>query len=81
MAVPAVYRPRNPQDADYYRFVEDYLETFMQGYEDCFEWNYGFLRPYLQKVIYRYPMATICTTFLPTKKCQLHVVINDKILS
>jgi hypothetical protein len=36
------------------RCVEDHLETFIQAYEERFERNYGFFRPYLQKVIYRY---------------------------
>ncbi len=53
-AQPAVYRPRNPQATDYYRCVEDHLESFIQGYEERFERAYGFFRPYLQKVIYRY---------------------------
>jgi hypothetical protein len=34
--------------------VEDHFETFVQVYEDRFERPYGFWRPYLQKVIYRY---------------------------
>jgi len=55
MATPAaVYRPRNPQATDYYRCIEDHLETFIQGYEERFERPYGFFRPYLLKVIYRY---------------------------
>jgi hypothetical protein len=38
MAAPAtVYRPRNPQATDYYRCVEDHLETFIQMYEKQFE--------------------------------------------
>jgi len=53
-APTAVYRPRNPQSSDYYRCVEDHFETFVQVYEERFERPYGFWRPYLQKVIYRY---------------------------
>ena len=53
-APAAVYRPRNPQSSDYYRCVEDHFETFVQVYEERFERPYGFWRPYLQKVIYRY---------------------------
>jgi len=34
MPVPAAeYRPRYPQDADYYHCVEDYFETFVQEYD------------------------------------------------
>ncbi|MEN6318919.1 MAG: transposase [Syntrophaceae bacterium] len=55
MAVPAaVYRPRNPQTSDYYRCVEDHFEAFLLVYEERFERKYGFWRPYIQKVIYRY---------------------------
>ncbi len=55
MSAPAaVYRPRNPQSSDYYRCVEDHFETFVQVYEERFERPYGFWRPCLQKVIYRY---------------------------
>jgi hypothetical protein len=54
LAAPtAVYRSRNSQATDYYRCVEDHLETFVRIYEERFERTYGFFRPYLQKVIYR----------------------------
>lgn len=42
---PAVYRPRNSQATDYYRRVEDHLESFIRGYEERFELSYGFFRP------------------------------------
>ena len=48
------YRPRNPQNSAYYRCVEDHFEIFEQVYEECFERQYGFFRPYVKKVIYRY---------------------------
>jgi hypothetical protein len=55
MPVPAaIYRPRQPQDADYYSCVENYFETFAQEYEDHFSRQYGFWRPYIEKEIYRY---------------------------
>ena len=55
MPLPAAgYRPRRPQDSDYYRCVEDCFETFVQVYDDHFCRQYGFWRPYLEKVIYRY---------------------------
>ncbi|MFC1817157.1 hypothetical protein ACFL0M_14750 [Thermodesulfobacteriota bacterium] len=49
-----VYRPRNPQNSTYYRCVEDHLEAFEQVYEDRFQRRYGFFRPYVKQVIYRY---------------------------
>ena len=55
MSLPAVvYRPRNPRDSEYYRCVEDCFETFVRIYDDHFSRQYGFWRPYLEKVIYRY---------------------------
>ena len=48
------YRPRRPQDSDYYSCVEDYVESFVQIYDDRFSRDYGFWRPYIEKVIYRY---------------------------
>jgi hypothetical protein len=50
----AVYRPRNPQLSDYYHCVEDYFETFVGIYDEHFSRQYGFWRPYLENVIYRY---------------------------
>ena len=50
-----VYRQRKPQDSAYYRCVEDCFETLEQVYQDRFEQKYGFFRPYVRQVIYRYP--------------------------
>jgi len=56
MPLPAaVYRPRHPQDSDYYRCVEDFFETFIQIYNDQFSRQYGFWRPYVEQVIYVCP--------------------------
>jgi len=41
----SVYRPRKPQNFQYYQCVEDNFETFEQVYEDPFERQYGFLYP------------------------------------
>jgi len=49
-----VYRPRKPQDSAYYPCVEDCFETFEQVYQERFEQKYGFFRPYVRQVIYRY---------------------------
>jgi len=74
MSLPAaVYLPRRPQDSDYYHCVEDYFETFVQGYDEQFSRQYGFWRPYIEQVIYRYLDAAcpvpdtgaICSTVLP----------------
>jgi len=48
------YRPRGPQDSPYYHCVEDHFETFEQVYDEQFSRRYGFFRPYVREVIYRY---------------------------
>ena len=50
----AVYRPREPQNSSYYQCVQDHFEAFEQVYEERFERRYGFFRPYVRQVIYRY---------------------------
>jgi len=42
------------QLSDYYRCVEDNFETFIQIYDEHFSRQYGFWRPYVEQVIYRY---------------------------
>jgi hypothetical protein len=64
----AVYRLRNPQGSDYYHCVEDYFDTFVRIYDDHFSRQYGFWRPYLEKVIYGISTVAICTTALLAKK-------------
>jgi hypothetical protein len=52
--ISPVYQQRNPETSQYYQCVEDHLETFEQVYDDRFPKQYGFLRPYVKNVIYRY---------------------------
>ena len=49
-----VYRRRDPQNSPYYQCVEDHFETFEMIYDDRFGRQYGFFRPYVKQVIYRY---------------------------
>ena len=49
-----VYCPRKPQDSQYYQCVEDHFETLEQVYDERFAKQYGFFRPYVRQVIYRY---------------------------
>ena len=42
-----VYRQRDLQSSPYYQCVEDHFEMFEQVYEDRFERQYGFYRPYI----------------------------------
>ena len=50
----SVYHQLNPQSSPYYRCVEDHFEMFEMVYEDWYERQYGFFRPYVNRVIYRY---------------------------
>ena len=47
--ISPIYRPRNPQNSAYYRCVEDHFESFEQAYEERFERQYGFFRPYVKR--------------------------------
>jgi len=59
---------RHPQDSDYYRCVEDYFETFIQIYDEQFSQQYGFWRPYVEQVIYRYlDCGDLHSGFAPVK--------------
>ena len=66
----AVYRPRNPQLSDYYRCVEDYFETFVGIYDEHFSRQYGFWRPYVEQVIYRYLDCGILHNGFARVKCK-----------
>jgi hypothetical protein len=49
-----VYQLRNPQGSDYYRCVEDHFEQLELCWQDRYASHYGFWRPYVTDVIYRY---------------------------
>jgi len=68
--VSTVYRPRKPQDSQYYQCVEDHFETLEQVYDERFEKQYGFFRPYVKQVIYRYPWPR------PGLLCQLQGAVS-----
>ena len=50
----SVYCQRNPQSSAYYQCVEDHFESFELMYAEKFSRQYGFSRPYVKSVIYRY---------------------------
>ena len=54
LMLQSVYRQRDPQSTSYYQCVEDHFERFEQAYDDRFAKQYGFFRPYVRHVIYRY---------------------------
>ena len=49
-----VYRHHDPQNSPYYQCVEGHFETFELVYDARFKRQYGFFRPYVKRVIYRY---------------------------
>ncbi|TET88423.1 MAG: hypothetical protein E3J46_05025 [Desulfobacteraceae bacterium] len=53
--ISPVYQPRKPQESQYYRCVESHFEEVEQIYDERFAKQYGFFRPYVRQVIYRYP--------------------------
>ncbi|MCP4624950.1 MAG: hypothetical protein GY850_15705 [bacterium] len=55
-----VYRPRNSQTTLYYQCVEDHFETLEQAYDERFSKQYGFFRPYVKHVIYRFTDMSGC---------------------
>ncbi len=49
-----VYKPRNPKASDYYRCIEDHFEELAGVWDDQYERQYGFWRPYVMDVILKY---------------------------
>ena len=66
---PAVYRPRNPTLSQYYQCVEDHFETLEQVHDERFSRQYGFFRPYVKRVIYRYLDCGILHNGFARVKC------------
>ena len=63
------YRPRSPQTSQYYRCIEDHFEAFEQVYDERFSYQYGFFRPYVKDVIYRYLDCGILHNGFARVKC------------
>ncbi len=49
-----VYKPRNPQASDYFKCTQDLFEELEMVWEDRYERQCGFWRPYVKDVILRY---------------------------
>ena len=50
----SVYQPRNPQASGYFRCVQDHFEQLEMLWQNRYASRYGFWRPYVIDVIYRY---------------------------
>ena len=49
-----VYKPRQARKSSYYRLVESHYEKLERVWENTCQSKYGFWRPYVMNVIYRY---------------------------
>jgi hypothetical protein len=49
-----IYRPRNPRTSGYFRCVQDNFEELERLWDDRYASRYGFWRPYVMDVIYRF---------------------------
>jgi hypothetical protein len=49
-----IYQPRNPQASSYFHCVQDHFEQLQILWQDRYEPRYGFWRPRVTDVIYRY---------------------------
>jgi len=48
------YTPRSPQKSQYYRCVESHFEELERVWEERYQHKYGYWRPYVTEVIYKY---------------------------
>ena len=68
--ISPVYHPRKPQESQYYQCIEDNFENLEQVYDDRFSKKYGFFRPYVKQVIYRYLDCGILHNGFARVKCE-----------
>ena len=65
-----VYHSLTPQESQYYQCVEDNFENLEQVYDDQFAKKYGYFRPYIKQVIYRYLDCGILHNGFARVKCE-----------
>jgi hypothetical protein len=66
-----VYRPRKPQESQYYQCVEDNFETLEQVYDERFATRYGFFRPYEEKTFDALEWLAAMCSHVPNKGEQM----------
>ena len=49
-----VYHPRHPRASGYYQCVQSHFEELERLWDERYATDYGFWRPYVMEVIYRY---------------------------
>jgi hypothetical protein len=50
----SLYKPRNPRKTPLWQILTRYFDEFLSAYEDRFQERYGYLSPYVEKVVRRY---------------------------
>jgi hypothetical protein len=46
-----LYRPRDPQDSDLWRLIDQRFDSFRQVYDERFQAKYGFWRPVVDRSV------------------------------
>jgi hypothetical protein len=49
--IAGIYKPRNPQASDYFKCTQDLFEELEMVWDDRYERQCGFFRPYVRDVI------------------------------
>jgi hypothetical protein len=49
-----VYEPRQPKESSYYKCIEDHFENLEGIWDEKYKDEYGYFRPYIMDVIYKY---------------------------
>ncbi len=52
--IDGIYKPRKPKETAFYNCVENHFEELEAIWDDLYASRYGFWRPYITDVIYRY---------------------------
>ncbi len=52
--IDGIYKPRKPKETAFYNCVENHFEELEAIWDDLYASRYGFWRPYIKDVIYRY---------------------------
>jgi len=71
--IAGVYKPRTPENTPFHNCVENHFEALESVWDDLYAPRYGFWRPYIKDVIYRYLNCGDFLNFNP----HLHAIVTD----
>ncbi len=54
LSTTAIYRPRRPRASPLYRLVDEHFNTLAHVHEECFQSNYGRIRPAARRAVERF---------------------------